>query len=77
VFAVENVVVRGTPRGLKAKHLKFPVTDGETTVGAIWFGGGGVALPSGAMDVAFTAELDEFRGEPAVQLRVRDVRAAA
>jgi single-stranded-DNA-specific exonuclease len=77
VFAVENVVVRGTPRVLKAKHLKFPVTDGETTVGAIWFGGGGVALPSGAMDVAFTAELDEFRGEPAVQLRVRDVRAAA
>ena len=73
VFAVRDVVMRGGPRVLKEKHLKFSVTDGEMTVSAIWFGAGDVKLPSGAMDVAFTAELDEFRGEPTVQLKIRDV----
>lgn len=73
VFAVRDVVVRGAVRVLKEKHLKFSVTDGETTTGAIWFGAGDVTLPSGPMNVAFTASLDEFRGEPTVQLRVRDV----
>ena len=73
-FAVRNVVVRGAVRVLKDKHLKFSVTDGETTASAIWFGAGGVELPSGAMDVAFTASLDDFRGESTVQLRVKDVQ---
>lgn len=76
VFAVRNVVVRGAPRVLKKKHLKFSVTDGEMTASAIWFSAGEAVLPSGVMDVAFTAELDDFRGEPTVQLRVRDIRVS-
>jgi len=74
VFAVRNVTVRGVPRMVSGKHLKFSVTDGERTAEAIWFGAGEVVLPKEAMDVAFTAALDEFRGEPTVQLRVRDAR---
>jgi single-stranded-DNA-specific exonuclease len=76
VFAARNVVARSAPRVVGGKHLKFSVTDGEMTMPAIWFGAGDVVLPSGAMDVAFMAELDEFRGEPTVQLRVRDVRCS-
>ncbi len=75
VFAARKVVVRGAARVLKEKHLKFSVTDGEVTAGAIWFNASPEALPSGSLDVAFTAELDEFRGEPTVQLRVRDICA--
>ena len=77
VFAVRNVVARGAPSVVGGKHLKFSVTDGEMTMPAIWFGAGEVQLPSGAMDVAFMAELDEFRGEPTVQLRVRDARPSS
>jgi len=76
VFMVRDVHVRGAPRIVGGKHLRFAVTDGATTAAAIWFGGGQAALPSGAMDVAFTAELETFGGVPTVSLRVRDVRPA-
>ena len=73
-FAVPGVRLSGPVRVLKDKHLKFSVTDGETTVAAIWWGGAGRELAAGKFDVAFTAELNEFRGEESVQLKVRDVR---
>jgi single-stranded-DNA-specific exonuclease len=77
LFAIRNVTVRGAPRLLNGKHLKFTVTDGEANVPAIWFGvPEGTALPPGMFDVAFAPSLDDFRGEPAVQLVVKDVRPA-
>jgi single-stranded-DNA-specific exonuclease len=76
VFAVSNVVAKGTLRRLNGGHVKFHVTDGDTTVEAIWFGAEEVVLPAGGMDVAFTATLNDFRGETTVQLRVKDVRPA-
>ena len=77
VFAVEGVRVRGNPRVVGKRHLKFNVSDGDTTVDAIWFGAGDQELPAGAMDVAFVADLNEFRGVETVQLKVKDVRPAA
>ena len=56
--------------------MKFFVTDGETSVEAIWWKMAERELPGGPMDVAFNAELHEYRGEQTVQLKVRDVRAA-
>jgi single-stranded-DNA-specific exonuclease len=74
VFAVEGVQVRGAPRVVGKNHLRFNVTDGDTTVQAIWWGRGDFELPQGKFDVAFTPELNEYRGEENVQLKVRDVR---
>lgn len=73
-FAVTGVRVQGAPRLLKEKHWKFRVTDGDTTHEAVWWNAADRILPSGEMDVAFVPELNEFRGEVRVQLRVRDVR---
>src|SRR3989442_11906858 len=56
-FAVLGVRRRGEARVVGKKHLKFQVTDGETTVEAIWWGMEDVELPAGAMDVAFVPEL--------------------
>jgi len=50
------------------------VTDGGTTVEAIWFGKADRELPAATFDIAFAPEINEFRGEQTVQLKVKDVR---
>jgi len=74
VFAAEGVQLRGAPRVVGKNHLRFSVTDGDTTVQAIWWGRGDVELPKGKFDVAFIPEINEFRGVESVQLKVKDVR---
>jgi single-stranded-DNA-specific exonuclease len=74
VFAVQGVQLRGAPRVVGKNHLRFKVSDGEMTVGAIWWGQGAVDLPQGELDVAFNAEWHEYQGVESVQLKVRDVR---
>jgi single-stranded-DNA-specific exonuclease len=77
VFAVEGVRLRGAPRVVGKNHLRFTVTDGDTAAQAIWWGRGDFEFPGGSFDVAFAAELNEYRGIESVQLKVRDVRASA
>ena len=77
VFAVEDVQLRGKPRIVGKNHLRFTVTDGDTTVQAIWWGRGDFEFPEGGFAVAFTPELNEYGGRESVQLKVRDVRGAS
>jgi single-stranded-DNA-specific exonuclease len=77
LFAVEGVHLRGKPRIVGKNHLRFSVTDGDTTVQAIWWGKGDFEFPEGAFDIAFTPELNEYGGRESVQLKVRDARAAS
>ncbi|HUJ08395.1 MAG TPA: single-stranded-DNA-specific exonuclease RecJ [Verrucomicrobiae bacterium] len=74
VFAVEGVQLRGPPRLVGKNHLRFNVTDGETTANAIWWGHGEVKLPQKRFDIAFSAELHAYQGVESVQLKVRDVK---
>jgi len=74
LFVVEGVRLRGAPRVVGKNHLRFSVTDGDTTVQAIWWGRGDFKFSDGPFDVAFTPEMNEFRGEENVQLKVRDVK---
>jgi single-stranded-DNA-specific exonuclease len=76
VFSVERAQLRGAARVVGKNHLRFNVTDGETSVGAIWWGHGEERLPQGEIDIAFNAEWHEYQGVESVQLKVRDVRAA-
>ena len=75
VFAVEGVRLRGAPRVVGKNHLRFMVTDGDAATQAIWWGMGDFEFPQGQFDVAFTPELNEYRGVESVQLKVKDVRA--
>jgi len=75
VFAAEGVRLRGNPRVVGKNHLRFNVTDGDTSVPAIWWGMGDFEFPQGRLDVAFTPELNDYRGVESAQLKVRDVRA--
>jgi single-stranded-DNA-specific exonuclease len=76
-FVTLGLQLRGVPRVVGKDHLKFVVTDGETNAEAIWWKMAERELPSGPMDMAFNAELHEYRGARTVQLKVRDIRAAA
>ena len=43
--AVEGVQLRGAPRVVGKNHLRFNVTDGDTTAQAIWWGRGLSSCP--------------------------------
>jgi len=77
VFAVEGVRLQGAPRVVGKNHLRFNVTDGDTSAQAIWWGMGDFEFPRDGFDVAFTPELNEFRGVENVQLKVRDIRPSS
>lgn len=77
VFAAYGVVVRGEPRVVGRKHLRFQVTDGTATLGAIWWNHADEKLPRGPLALAFVPELNDYNGERTLQLRVRDVVAAS
>jgi len=77
VFAVEGVRLQGAPRVVGKNHLRFNVTDGDTSAQAIWWGMGEFEFPQGGFDVAFAPELNEYRGVESVQLKVKDVRLSS
>jgi single-stranded-DNA-specific exonuclease len=73
VFVTRSVRILDTPRVVGRKHLKFTVTDGRGRQEAIWWNMADAGLPADKFDVAFHAELNEFRGTESVQLNVRDI----
>jgi len=73
-FVVQGMRLRGAPRTIGKNHLKFFVTDGETTTEAVWWGAAGRELPAGQLEVAFHAELHEYGGRQNLRLKVKDIR---
>ena len=75
-LAVRNVRLHRMPMrmGKEKQHLKLWITDGQTTLEAVWWGGGKETLPSGPFDLAFTARLNIFNDKLTLQLRVLDLR---
>ena len=61
---------------LKQKHLRFSITDGRHKLGGIAFGLAEQGLPEDAMDVAFSLQLNAFRGRETLEMMVKDVRPA-
>ncbi len=62
--------------GREQQHLKLHVTDGGDVREAVWWNvPKNFNVPAG-FDLAFTAEVNEFRGNRTVQLKVSDLRAA-
>jgi single-stranded-DNA-specific exonuclease len=62
-------------RILKEKHLKLTLSDGNTRREAIGFNLA-EKLPSGAIDVAFTLQENNWNGRTSIQLNIRDIRPA-
>ena len=81
VFAARGVKVAGSPRVVGKKHLRFSVSDGKTTVGAIVFNRAeGATSPAGRnvlngeIDLAFQIRKNSFNGSENLELNVLDFR---
>ncbi len=61
--------------GKEQQHLKLHVTDGHDVREAVWWNVPKSFTPPASFDLAFTAEVNEFRGSRTVQLKVADLRA--
>ena len=62
--------------GRERQHAKFWLTQGGTTIEALWWGGGGKVWPDGLFDLAGVPQINEFDGSRRAQLRVLDWRPA-
>jgi single-stranded-DNA-specific exonuclease len=64
--------------GNDGKHVKLNVTDGRATVDAIAFGQAQhwVGLHANVVDLAYTAEWNEWNGQRRVQLNVKSIQAS-
>jgi single-stranded-DNA-specific exonuclease len=61
--------------GKEQQHLKLHVTDGNDVREAVWWNAPKNFTPPAGFALAFTAEVNEFRGSRTVQLKVADLRA--
>jgi len=73
-----NVTLARAPRriGHDGRHVKLQVTDGRHEWDAIWWEGGKEKWPVGTFDLAFTPEINEYKNQTRVQLRVHDWRTS-
>ncbi|HJS29987.1 MAG TPA: single-stranded-DNA-specific exonuclease RecJ [Anaerolineales bacterium] len=70
-------LVSARPVGKDGSHLKLTVKDGRELYDAIAFRLGDRQLPAGTkVDLAYTLEANEYRGETSLQLNVKDIRTA-
>ncbi len=77
LFYLEALTLaRITPIG-GGKHLRLTLTAGDAAFDAVWFGMDAIALglvEGDRVDAAFYSEINNFRSQETVQLRLRDVR---
>jgi single-stranded-DNA-specific exonuclease len=71
-----NISLARAPRriGHDGRHVKLQVTDGRREWDSIWWDGGDEKWPVGTFDLAFTPEINEFKNQTRVQLRIHDWR---
>jgi len=76
VLAVRGVRIQGQPRRVGVNHLRFNVSNGQTSCPAIAFRMADIAIPEGLVDVAFTFQKNNFMGNATLELNVQDIRKA-
>ncbi len=62
--------------GRNGQHLKLWISDGSGECEALWWAAGNKPVPSGRFDLAVVPQVNEFRGNRRVQLKVLDWRPA-
>jgi single-stranded-DNA-specific exonuclease len=60
--------------GAEKQHVKMWVTDGAVTHEAVWWGAGNESLPVGEYDLAFSPQINDYKGSRCLQLKVLDWR---
>ena len=77
-FAARNLKVAGNPRIVgNGKHIRFRVKQGQTSFPAIGFNlfeHYEDLINGNSIDLAFVVEINEWRGESAIQLNIKDIK---
>jgi single-stranded-DNA-specific exonuclease len=78
-LAVRRLSHRHPPRriGREQRHLKLAVTDGRTTVDAVWWNAPENTALDAPFDLACQPQINAYNGRRTVQLRVLDGRSSA
>jgi single-stranded-DNA-specific exonuclease len=78
-FALRGLSHRMRPRpmGRDNQHVKLSLTDGRQTLEAVWWNGGNAVWPENRFDIAFTPEINDYKGRRSVQLKLLDWRPYA
>jgi len=78
-LALRGVTHRTAPRqiGRDNQHLKLFLTDGRHTAEAVWWNGSHAKWPENRFDIAFSPEINEYKGRRSVQLKILDWRPCA
>ena len=77
VLVVKNMTVDRIMQVGGGRHMRFRLYSGWHNLQAIWFSTNARSAsinPGDVVDVAFTPQINEFRGERSVQLNVLDIR---
>lgn len=75
-WMIRGVTLRQPPQrmGRESQHVRLHLTDGQADMEAVWWNGGQAAMPDGRFDLAFTPDINDYRGRRTVQLRLLDWR---
>lgn len=76
LFYTRGLKIRGEPQVLGRETLKFWVTDGQITLGAIGFGMAGVKeslIKADSFDLVYACKIDEWSGESVILLEAKDI----
>ena len=77
VFAMERLTVDRITMVGNGRHMRLRLRSGRTAINAIYFSANPQTAsiePGDLVDVAFNAQVNEFRGERTVQMNVLDIR---
>ena len=77
VFAMEKLCVERITMVGGGRHMRLRLRGGHTVLNAIYFSATPESVsiePGDLVDVAFNAQINEFRGERSVQMNVLDIR---
>ena len=77
VFAMERLTVERITMVGNGRHMRLRLRSGHQILGAIYFSATPESVsiePGDLVDVAFNAQINEFRGERTVQMNVLDIR---
>ena len=77
--AVTQLEMDGPARwmGKENQHAKLSVTDGNTSVDAVFWNAAEKTLPEGRFDLAAAPEINNWRGRSSIQLKILDWRPSA
>lgn len=76
VLATQRVTVKSEQTmGRTRQHRRLIIEDeAQTSAEVVWWNGAGIELPAGPLDIAYTPQINEYRGAQRVQLLFVDAR---